>query len=300
MSKGIAARRNFDPAQYKLVGSFYLGDSPEMRLAYKHDMNELAETLGEDTFKELLEKSGRCQSCGTVYNHGMVVDGPQGLLTVGHICGTEYFGLSSVYELRARAAAKIKERNERRREAEAFIAEHNLAEVFEHTFLGDPIDKPEDGDYYSGYAAGTTFDIRRKLLQYGSLSDAQVALLHKLHAEHHARQAERAAEPATVAIPSEYLDGRVTISGTVLSVKFQEGPYGTTQKMLVAVDTDGGRFKLWGSVPSGLDTYDHETGQAKFVKRGDKVQFDAKVEVSKSDETFGYFSRPTKAKWING
>lgn len=51
---------------------------------------------------------------------------------------------------------------------------------------------------------------------------------------------------------------------------------------------DGRGFKLWGSVPSGISN----------VSRGDRVSFVARVEASAADPKFGFFSRPTKAQYI--
>jgi hypothetical protein len=47
-------------------------------------------------------------------------------------------------------------------------------------------------------------------------------------------------------------------------------------------------WKAWGSVPSSLSG----------VKVGQFVQFQARVERSRDDEKFGFFSRPTKARTV--
>ena len=73
--------------------------------------------------------------------------------------------------------------------------------------------------------------------------------------------------------------GRVAVSGTVLSTKWQESDYGSTLKMLV----DVGTYRLWGSVPGALS-----------VNKGDTVSFMAQVEAK--EVGFGFFRRPTQAK----
>lgn len=80
-------------------------------------------------------------------------------------------------------------------------------------------------------------------------------------------------------------DKRIRVTGTVLSTKSVEGYYGMQWKMLVRVPVDGGAFKLWGTIPSAIDP-----------EVGDTVTFMARVERSRDDESFGFFSRPTKAE----
>ncbi|AYN58504.1 ssDNA binding protein [Arthrobacter phage Liebe] len=82
------------------------------------------------------------------------------------------------------------------------------------------------------------------------------------------------------------VEGRYEIQGEVLTVKVQDGAYGSSLKMLVAVDG----YKVWGTVPNDL----------YGVERGDKVAFTATVAKSDDDEAFGFYSRPTKARRLDG
>jgi hypothetical protein len=77
---------------------------------------------------------------------------------------------------------------------------------------------------------------------------------------------------------------RVTVTGQILSTKVVENGFGTCIKMLV--ETDEG-WKCWGTVPSSLSD--------NAIGRGTRIQFDAKLERSRDDRSFGFFSRPTKA-----
>jgi hypothetical protein len=77
--------------------------------------------------------------------------------------------------------------------------------------------------------------------------------------------------------------GKQTIKGTVAKVKVVESDFGTTLKMIVHAEGD---VAVYGTVPSAI--YD--------VKIGDVVQFNADVQVSTTDSTFGFFKRPTKAQ----
>lgn len=98
-------------------------------------------------------------------------------------------------------------------------------------------------------------------------------------------EAERAAQDAEAA-PVPVTNKRITVTGTVLTVKWQDSYYGGSYKMLVR-DVTG--FKLWGSLPNSLS----DCGV------GDTVQFDAAVEPSKDDEKFGFYKRPTKASILH-
>lgn len=86
-----------------------------------------------------------------------------------------------------------------------------------------------------------------------------------------------AAAKAEVPVTTE----RLVIAGTVLREKEVESDFGIQYKVLL--ETEDG-YRLWGTNPKG-----------EFVA-GDRVEFTARVERSRDDATFGFFSRPTKAK----
>jgi hypothetical protein len=129
-------------------------------------------------------------------------------------------------------------------------------------------------------------DIVGKLVQYGSVSERTmkflVSLVDKISRRVELLAERKAKHEAAEALP--LVAGRTTIIGTVLSVKTKSTPYGDTLKMLVEHDTG---WKVYGSVPKGLNT-----------KRGDRIEFDAVVTISKDDNKFGFFSRPTKASLL--
>jgi hypothetical protein len=99
-----------------------------------------------------------------------------------------------------------------------------------------------------------------------------------------AAQEVRKAEQAAIHAAAEPCPaGRVEISGIVLTTKWQESAYGSTLKMLVQDDRG---FKVWGSVPSNL-----------YDVKGRSVSFSATIQPSEDDDKFGFFKRPTKAKF---
>ena len=132
------------------------------------------------------------------------------------------------------------------------------------------------------YEERTIVDIVGKLVKYGSASDRAtnyIGVLLKKIEERAVIEAKRAAEAALAA---DCPEGRVTVEGEIVSMRMQDGYYGSTMKMLV-VDKTG--YKVWGTVPSNIT-----------VERGSHVKFTAMVEPSKDDPKFGFFKRPTKAE----
>lgn len=93
---------------------------------------------------------------------------------------------------------------------------------------------------------------------------------------------ERAAEQAKM---SPVVEGKIQVTGRIVSLKLHENDYGVREVMTVLDDRG---FKLWGTQPRSLYS----------AKVDDRVTFMATVERSDRDETFGFFKRPTKAQVI--
>lgn len=129
---------------------------------------------------------------------------------------------------------------------------------------------------------GIANDIGWKLRHYGSISRGQIDLLFKVQAEFVADL--EAAANAPVVPP--LVEGRREITGIVVSTKAKDSQYGTQYKMLVEED-DGNR--VFGTIPRSID------GEVWDTRREFRVSFTAEVTVSKDDENFGFFKRPTKA-----
>ena len=117
----------------------------------------------------------------------------------------------------------------------------------------------------------TIQDIAERGRREGSLSDRAIGYAAQRATwavERGIRQAKEALAPK-VDVPA----GRMAVTGEVLSV--------LTWKMLVRDDRG---FKVWGTIPRAINP-----------ARGDRVTFTAKLEQSKDDRSFGFFSRPTQA-----
>jgi hypothetical protein len=133
----------------------------------------------------------------------------------------------------------------------------------------------------------TVRDIVGRLVQYGSVSDNAVNYLRVLvdRIERRAEiQAQRAAE-AEAAAPVPVVAGRMTVRGTVLTIK-EPGEWDMWPTRMLVQHESG--WKVFGTLPASLDD----------VERGAVVEFDAAVEPSPKDPKFGFFSRPTKGRKI--
>ncbi len=105
----------------------------------------------------------------------------------------------------------------------------------------------------------------------GELTDEEVRDAHVLLEQNHVEQAARRPVPT----------GRTIIQGEILATKTVDTQWGVTVKLLV----QGAGWRVWGSRPSEIST----------AERGDVVEFTATVSASDDDDSFGFYSRPTKA-----
>lgn len=111
----------------------------------------------------------------------------------------------------------------------------------------------------------------REALEDGPLTERQAATALRV-----------AAEQATEPDPAPVVEGRVALTGTVRGIRFVDTDYGTAVKMTLQDDRG---FRVYGTRPDAL----------AGVDVGDRVTLTATVTVSRDDETFGFYKRPTKA-----
>jgi hypothetical protein len=225
--------------------------------------------------------TGKCTACGASFVYGEIWEHiPTGEhIHIGHICGNNYGLLQdrSAFELAAqryqaaRAVELTKVRNAETRKA--FLAEHPGLEEALRT------------DHY------IINDINRKFRQqYPTLTEKQVALVFKIHAEQN--------KPMTCDFcgGTHKLDdcpnrkpietGRHKVEGIVLCIKERETNYGIVFKMLVLLNTGS---KLWVTQPSLL--YGENL-------KGKKISLTVTIKKSNDDQFFGFGSRPSSATII--
>jgi hypothetical protein len=134
--------------------------------------------------------------------------------------------------------------------------------------------------------------------EWGHLTEKQEAAVRKIMVDRKESEAKRAAErEAERAAAADCPEGRIALTGVIVSTDLRESAFGTTWKMLFKSD-DG--FKLWGTVPTALFGWDEEFRPQVSAEEmsGKRVSFTAAVTPSSEDEKFGFFKRPTKAEWV--
>lgn len=99
------------------------------------------------------------------------------------------------------------------------------------------------------------------------------------------KKTERAADKEAAA-PIPEFDGRVRIEGTIVAARWKSTDFGEVLKITIR-HADG--WKVYGSCPRAISGEKDSTGLI-----GVKIEFDARVEASKDDPKFGFYSRPTK------
>lgn len=114
--------------------------------------------------------------------------------------------------------------------------------------------------------------------------------------------AKRAADEARKAEsqPVPVTAKRIRIEGVITTMRDVRNDFGITTKIRVV--TDAG-WACWGTLPSSVEDrwVDDDDFGMKLVEGaqiGDRIGFDAKINPSEDDQTFGFFSRPTKGEII--
>jgi hypothetical protein len=102
---------------------------------------------------------------------------------------------------------------------------------------------------------------------------------------------KRAEREAQVLIPVPNDGKRIVVQGQVLSTRQDEGfTYHSyvTKALVLVTNAAGESFKLWGTLPGAIEN----------AQVGDVVRFTARLQRSDKDESFGFWSRPTKPEIV--
>lgn len=269
--------KEFTPAEVKAIP----GSELELvSMVYEEYDHELERTFMEGVvFNQELynsasfpENTNRCGCCGStnLKYACQVVHKPTKIgFHVGRDCAENIDSLASNLTL---SAKMLKERSDSRKRFDKWVHQNP-----EHAEIVAWADKSNH------YIAG---DIAHKVAKYGSISEKQVALLYRLRDQIEQSEARKAAELAKLADAPDLAEGRMEVEGEILSIKSQESIYGATWKMLVALANGN---KLWGSLPSAIGN----------AERGARIAFTAMITPSDDDKHFGFFKRPTKARFLD-
>jgi hypothetical protein len=195
----------------------------------------------------------------------------------------------------SRAAAKAAATRTAHAAAKAALLE-------EHPGLGGLLSEQYDGAY--GFMADM-----RAALQRGDMTPRQIAAALTALADDAARAAAAAAREAEhaalVAAGVQVTEGKQTVQGEIVRVSTKQSYFGgreqTVWQIMVKL-ADG--CKVMGSLPSALApgsyTGGDENDEGSWAWHmgqlvGRQVQFNATVTRSDRDQTFGFYSRPTRA-----
>ena len=155
----------------------------------------------------------------------------------------------------------------------------------------EKFEQEQENDMYARrrfyqYEENTICDIVGKLVRYGSVSEKQMSFVGRLLEQIKTRDARlaamRAKEEAAAPVPET--EERIQINGTVVSTWYDEELMYPGPRMKVET-TDG--WTVTGTRPTGIE-------------RGMKINFMARVVVSKNSKKKGYFKRPTKVEILEG
>lgn len=306
----LAAPTVIDPAAFVFVAGVYFGSQPgedfDALLGEwlvekdQHDPDQKAGWYSQKPrvmteFPPLntqgnFARKGTCDHCGARFDWGAVYQHTSGgHIVVGNVCADKTMDVPSRLELDVR---RMKSLIAARRETARNAAKaHAEAVAGGFTWL-----------YTSTHDNATLTDIARKCLAWGGITERQLALVRRIHdgtpaeweVKKAARETQRAAEEAA-AQPVPVTVERVMVRGEIVSHKSQEGFMPGQMVTKILVKTDAG-YKLWGTLPSSISHDGAKVGD--YELRGKVVEFSAKIERSKDDTKFGFFSRPTKARVV--
>lgn len=295
------------PTDYAWVASF-----GEMKIAGEEPETYGYEDVPEGPFADIHEGLHSCDVCGARYNHGCVLlHNPTGIhITIGHDCASKYSLTldlagwkawhAAARDKRAQAAIEMKYATAAREWKAAnpaataaldlglgahvneYRCEAHGAEIFNYS--AEPTDdfcsgcqkalRSRDRDRKNS-AIVILSDMARKLARYGTLSEKQAAFAVKLGET--VSMWTPAAEEATVPAP----EGRVTFTGTVVSVKEREGYMGGVEwKATVKVTTPEGVWLAW------------MTANDSAVVKGATITVTATLTRSDRDAHFAFGKRP--------
>lgn len=261
------------PADYDYVLSFSLASSIDGWPLPAINVDRIVELRRSEKFANI-HATNQCDVCGAYFIHGDVwKHTPTGEhITLGHICAGKYELYADRVEWKRIRGAEIAKAERRARRAAAHTK-------MRKTLKATPgLGKALKVDHY------ITKDVRARFIQYGTLTQPQIDMIFRIQEEKQERDYE-------VWVDTQIDEtARQSVEGEILSVKQEKGDYGLTVKMLVKINSETGSWKTWGTVPMSL------MGEAT---KGRRVRFTAKFKRSDRDQSFSFFSRPTKASYID-
>jgi hypothetical protein len=223
------------------------------------------------------QHGGTCHVCGAYAQYLAVFyhHGSNEYIRVGEDCTEKMdMGEPERFATARRAAKNAREADAGKRKARIILQDLGLEAAWQYY---------EANQYFSEYEEAKCQDLVANLVRHGTFSDKQAEFLKSLLYRIDNRETLKAQKAAEKERAQDCPTGRLSVKGTVLSLKEVEGTFGITLKMFVKT-AEG--YTLWGSVPKGL----------QGIGRGEEVTFTATISPSESDKKHGFFSRPVRAK----
>jgi hypothetical protein len=276
------------PSDYRHEVSYITGSANGPPVCVDLALDKMRAAL--ETGHGIFGRCGTCGVCGAHYVYGeMWSHAPTGdLVHLGHDCAEKYDMLSGtdwnakIDAYRRHNAATIQARVNAERRTGQLAANPGLVEAFDCTHY-------------------IVQDIKRKFETSNfAISDKQISLVLKIARE----EAARAARPPEAHIPAP--TGRQVIRGVLVSKKSHDGPWGSTIKGVIKVQTPGGSWLAWGTLPDALWTNEVNgrdtlgviySTRRRGPEMGDEIELTGTLTPGK-DAHFAFFKRPTGARII--
>lgn len=284
MRNDVHSPSKIETENYEFIGVSY-GKASEFGVWFlAEERNRIAEFIKRTGATYANHKhGGSCQVCGAhciytavfhyVPDNKLVVTG---MRCAEKLAGNESYAIEREIDGLRKTVAKTRSAMKKEAKGRKAIEERGLSKAIE---IYESDETRRDIDIIKDITG-------RALKNGGNLSDKQWDFLLRLvnGVDSLTEELKKREEEKANALPVP--EGRFTITGKVVSIKQKEGYYGVTNKVTVK-SPDG--WLVWGTLPSGC----HD------AKSGDTVQFDANVERSDDNKSFGFFKRPSQASVIN-
>lgn len=277
------------PAEVAFSDAF-MADFLAMRAEWDAERARLARLVASSPLSE--RGLTQCHHCGARLRYAAILQHtPTGQhITVGETCLDNRFERATSDFQRMRKAAELDREKARIREAAAAFLSSLSDEAASAMAPDADLVALSHGDEWM---LSTLTDIREKFwTRYGSLTERQAKLVHRLVTEAPAKAAERIARDAARAAEVEVAApvGRVSFEGVVVKTAWKFDPYSGDDKKKITVKVttpEGGIWLVWLSCPSAI----------LMVERGQTVRLTATL--SSSDKAhFAFGKRPAKAEIV--
>jgi hypothetical protein len=273
----------FDPSLYTCYGCY--DNSPEVAFIGNDPLQEYREQIqslvarGYRCGKGSIGVCGHC-GAGLRYFALLVRDDVKQFIHVGEQCLDNRFQVETAAEFQnLRKSAKLNR--------ERATRDERIAALRQNPAIARLLDGGRDVE-----ASEFLYDVRSKALEHGRLSDGQIAAVERAVEPIFRRDAERRRlAEAGVKAP----EGRVEVTGVVLSVKEEQSQFGTAIKIVVKSD-DG--WKVWTTAPASLLSDVRLIDEVRGALVGKRIKFVAALTRSPSDAAFAFGKRPTKASFV--